>query len=118
MTSTPPEVIVGDIVVSKFGNRWRVVSAGEPGVDYVVLHNAPPEYPDAPGTTRGGPFPEWAERIERDGLRCWQRPTPQCQCPSYAKAKGPYPSGFCPDCKQWYPGVSREKARARGDIQE
>jgi hypothetical protein len=47
-----------------------------------------------------------------------QEPTPVCQCPAYASAKGPYPSGFCPDCKEWYPGIDRARAIALGHIQE
>lgn len=115
-TTTEPLPQVGDIVVSKFGNRWKVVATGDPRVNYVVLHNVPPECPDAVGTMRGGEFPEWAERIERNGLRVWQRPTPKCECPSYTNSKGPYPSGFCPDCGKWYPGIDRATALARGHI--
>lgn len=92
-----PRPIIGDVVVSKFGNRWRVVSAGELGVDYVTLHNVPPESPNADGTIYGGTFPSWADRIERNGLRVWQRPTPKCECPSFANAKGPYPNFRRPD---------------------
>jgi len=33
-----------------------------------------------------------------------------CSCPKFANAKGPYPSGICPDCGQWYPGISRKQA--------
>lgn len=116
MNTSAPVLEVGDVLVSKFGNRWTVVLAGEPGVDFVVLRNVPPEYPNADGTTRGGPFPEWADRIERNGLRVWQRPTPKCECPSYANAKGPYPSGFCPDCGKWYPGIDRARAIKLGHI--
>lgn len=39
-----------------------------------------------------------------------------CECASFAKAKGPYPSGICPECNCWYPGVTRAQAIARGDI--
>ena len=114
-----PVLDVGDVVVSKFGNRWRC-EAREPlanGEMAYVLRNRLEEAPDAPGTVRSGPLPEWAERVDRDGIRLWQRPTPRCQCESYEKAKGPYPSGFCPECKKWYPGITREQAIARGDIQ-
>ena len=113
---TLPRPIIGDVVVSKFGNRWTVVSVGEPGVDHVTLRNVPPEYPTADGTTRGGPFPAWADFVERGGERVWTRPMVKCQCPSYAHAKGPYPSGFCPDCKKWYPGIDRARAIALGHI--
>lgn len=112
-------VEVGDVVVSKFGNRWRCESwtrLSASGNLAYVLHNTPPECPDAKGTIYSGPLPEWADRVERDGLRVWQRPTPRCQCPSFAKAKGPYPSGFCPDCGKWYPGITRAQAIERGDI--
>lgn len=129
MTAPPPPpqaetsmlvLDVGDVVVSKFGNRWRCESwqrLDSSGVVVYVLRNRPQETPDAKGTVYSGPLPEWASRVERNGLRIWLRPTPQCQCPAYANAKGPYPSGFCPDCRMWYGGVTREQAIARGDIQ-
>lgn len=111
------EAEVGDVIVSKFGNRWRVESwQVANGERCYVLRNRPQEAPDAKGTVYSGPLPEWAEKLQRDGLWVWQRPTPQCECPAYAKAKGPYPSGFCPDCRKWYPGVTREQAVARGDV--
>ena len=107
MTSDIPTLVVGDVVVSRFGNRWtcEAVERLADGSQVCVLRNKPPEMPDAPGTVRSGPFPEWAERIVRDGLRFWMRPTPQCQCPAYANAQKGYPSGFCPDCGKWYPGT-------------
>jgi hypothetical protein len=111
------DVQTGDIVVSKFGNRWRCEAWQSTSTERLyVLRNRPQEVPDAHGTVYSGPLPEWADRVERDGLRVWQRPTPKCECPSFAKAKGPYPSGFCPDCGRWFPGVTRAQAIARGDI--
>jgi hypothetical protein len=116
-TEALPIVEVGDVVVSKFGNRWIVEAKAVTNPEPVyVLRNRPEECPDANGTVFGGAFPQWADRIERKGVRVWQRPTPKCQCPSYANAKGPYPSGFCPECGQWYPGIDRVTALARGHI--
>jgi hypothetical protein len=113
-----PLVEVGDTIVSKFGNLWicEAWQALNDGTRVYVLRNRPQEAPDAVGTVRSGPLPDWANVVIRDSRRVWERPTPQCQCPSFAKAKGPYPSGFCPECKQWYPGVTREQAIARGDL--
>ena len=76
---------VGDVVVSKFGNRWSV-EAWETltnGKRAYVLRNKPQETPDASGTVVSGMLPEWAERIERDGLCVWVRPTPKCQCAAW-----------------------------------
>jgi len=103
----PPPLEVGDVVVSKFGNLWKCEAVD--GSLY-VLRNRPQETPEATGTVRAGPFPAWGNRIQRDGLWLWERPTPRCKCEKYAKAKGPYPSGFCPDCRQWFPGVGPEEA--------
>lgn len=111
---TTPEVQVGDVVVSKFRNRWTVLVAIHE--EWYELHNVPPESPKAVGTTYRGPFPEWAETVERNGSRVWQRPTPKCECPAYASAKGPYPSGFCPECQMWYPGIDRKRAIELGHI--
>lgn len=44
-------------------------------------------------------------------------PAKICECPAFANAKGPYPSGICPDCDRWYPGMTREEARKRGHVQ-
>lgn len=110
---------VGDVLTSKFGNRW-VVEAHDTLADDTptyVLRNRLEEAPDAVGTVTSGPLPEWAESARRNGRVIWKRPTPRCECPSYAKAKGPYPSGFCPECKLWYPGIDRAKAIELGHIQ-
>ena len=41
---------------------------------------------------------------------CPPRPTLViCQCPGYEKVRGQYPSGFCRDCGNWYPGKCREE---------
>lgn len=117
LSNAGPVLEVGDVVVSKFGNRWRVDACATTNAQPVyVLRNRLEEVPDAAGTVTSGPLPQWADRVERDGLRIWQRPTPRCECPSYASAKGPYPSGFCPDCGKWYPGIDRAQAIALGHI--
>jgi len=66
-----PAVQVGDVVISKLGNRWTVTA-----VDgrLLLLHNVPPEAPDARGTTASGPMPEWAAAVERNGQPLiWRR---------------------------------------------
>jgi len=114
-----PVLEVGDVVVSKFGNHWRVEAVALTNEHPVyVLRNRPQEAPDAPGTVVSGRLPEWADVVWRDGLRLWKRPTPKCECQSFASAKGPYPSGICPDCKKWYPGIDRARAIALGHISE
>ena len=68
-----PRCLVGDVIVSKFRNRWVCESISE--ARSFTLRNKPQEMPAAKGSAYCGPFPEWAERIERDGVRVWQRPT-------------------------------------------
>lgn len=67
---------LGDVIISKFGNRWRVqrwMRRHDGTVSY-DLWNVPPEAPDTNGTTRVGSFPEWAAAIERNGVVIWRRP--------------------------------------------
>ncbi len=115
MKMAVPVIEIGDVVVSKFGNRWRVEARSHlrSGEWTFVLRNRPEEAPDATGTVVSGMLPEWANEVRRDATIVWKRPTPQCECPYFANANGPYPSGFCPGCGKWYPGVTRAQA-ARG----
>lgn len=71
----------------------------------VIFQNLPQDVVSVTQTT-------WRLPAEVERLRLQH----VCQCPSYANAKGPYPSGFCPDCGKWYPGIDRAEAIKRGHI--
>jgi hypothetical protein len=105
-----PVIEIGDVVVSKFGNRWRVEAREQltSGEWAYVLRNKPEEAPDANGTVVSGMLPVWANEVRRNHAIVWMRPTPQCKCPTYANANGPYPSGFCRECGEWYPGKAAD----------
>jgi hypothetical protein len=72
----PPPLEIGDVVVSKFGNRWRVEAREtlSNGKFAYVLRNKPEEAPDANGTVVSGMLPEWANEVRRDHAIMWKRP--------------------------------------------
>jgi len=37
-----------------------------------------------------------------------QEPPRLCKCPAYVNVAGPYPSGFCKDCGDYYPAKPRD----------